>query len=150
MNEISDLNQWIEALGVPREELGGHSICPFAKLASRFTLIRVDGEIIPPSDLNFDIIIYLLPATITFESMDVLCQDLNSRYTDLIFLPDHKDRATHINGAQTNNGKHSILLCQPKQKLRDARAALMKTSYYTYWSDSYLREIMGEDYGNLD
>lgn len=150
MNATSDLNQWIEALGIPREELGGHSICPFAKLASRFTLIRVDGEIVPPSDLNFDIIIYLLPATITFESMDVLCKDLNSRYTDLIFLPDHKDRATHINGAQTNNGVHNILLCQPKQKLKDARAALAKTSYYTYWEDSYLREIMGEDYGNLD
>jgi multidrug efflux pump subunit AcrB len=150
LNEISDLNQWIEALGVPQEKLGGHSVCPFAKLASRFTMIRVNGEIIPPEDRNFDIIIYLLPAEISFESMNDLCVDLNAKYTDLIFLPDHKDRHTTINGVQTNNGKHNILLCQPKQKLKDARAALRKTNYYTYWEDSYLREILGEDYGNLD
>lgn len=150
MNEISNLTEWIEALGLPREELGGHSICPFAKLASRFTMIRVNGEIIPPEDRNFDIIIYLLPAEVSFDSMNELCTDLNGRYSDLIFLPDHKDRTTFINGAQTNNGKHNILLCQPKQKLKDARAALKKTNYYTYWSEDYLQEILGEDYGNLD
>lgn len=149
MNEISDLTQWIDALGVPQEKLGGHSVCPFAKLASRFTMVRVEGEIIPPEDRNFDIIIYLLP-DISFESMNELCADLNTRYSDLIFLPDHKDRNTFINGVQTNNGKHNILLCQPKQKLKDARAALRKTNYYTYWSKDYLREILGEDYGDLD
>ena len=149
MNETSDLTQWIDALGVPQEKLGGHSVCPFAKLASRFTMVRVEGEIIPPEDRNFDIIIYLLP-DISFESMNELCADLNTRYSDLIFLPDHKDRNTFINGVQTNNGKHNILLCQPKQKLKDARAALRKTNYYTYWSKDYLREILGEDYGDLD
>ena len=150
MNEISDCKEWIEAIAVPQENLGGMAICPFASLASRFSMIRVEGEIVPPTDLDFDVILYLLPETVSQESMFELCKNLNSTHRDLVFLPDHKDRETNINGVQTNNGKHNLILCQPKEKLRSARAALMKTKYYTYMSDEYRRELFGEDYGSLD
>lgn len=150
MKEMHDLKEWISAIAVPQEDLGGMAICPFASLAARFSMIRVEGEIVPPTDLDFDVVIYLLPETVSLESMVELCDNLNKTYDSLVFLPDHKDRNTHINGVQTNNGKHNIILCQPKDKLRSARKALMKTKYYTYWSEDYLREIFGEDYGNLD
>ena len=75
-----------------------------------------------------------------------MCSELNEKYLDLIFLPDHKNRDTYINGVKTNNGNHNIILCQPKKKLKDARAALKKTDYYTYWDKEYLKEILGEDY----
>ena len=150
MNEMHDLKEWISAIAVPQDNLGGMAICPFASLAGRFTMDRVEGELIPPTNLDFDVHIYLLPDSMSCQSMIEMCDNLNADYGSLIFLPDHKDRNTFINGVQTNNGRHNIILCQPKEKLRLARKALMKTKYYTYWSEDYLREIFGEDYGNLD
>lgn len=150
MKEMSDLKDWISAIAVPQENLGGMAICPFAGVAARFSMIRVDGEIQPPTDLDFDVLLYVFPETVSQESLFEICDNLNTTYKDLVFLPDHKDRQTFINGVQTNNGKHNLILCQPKEKLRSARKALMKTKYYTYMSEDYRRELWGEDYGNLD
>lgn len=147
---MHDLKHWISAIAVPQNNLGGMAICPYAGLAAKYTLDRVDGELQLPPDLDFDVHIYLLPDTVSADTMIQMCADLNATHTKLVFLPDHKDRNTNINGVQTNNGVHNIILCQPKAKLRAARRALMKTEYYTYWSEDYLREIFGEDYGNLD
>ena len=143
MKEIFD---WVKSISVPKKELGGHSICPFAKLASRFKIDQAQGKIVPPEDRNFDVIVYTLPDAVSEEDINNMCSDLNEQYTDLIFLPDHKDRNTYINGVQTNNGTYNLILCQPKQKLKDARLGLKKTDYYTYWNNEYLKEILGEDY----
>lgn len=143
MKEIFD---WIKSISESKKELGGHSICPFAKLAKRFKIHYAEHEIIPPSDTDFDVIIYSLPESITLDSINALCLDLNKKYPALIFLPDHKDRNTYINGVRTNNGKYNLVLCQPKQKLKDARSGLKNTDYYSYWDKEYLKEILGEDY----
>lgn len=150
MKELSDLQQWIAAIAVPQDNLGGMAICPYANLAARFKMHRVQGEIIPPVDRDWDVLVYLLPETISLESMVQLCNDLNVTYKDLVFLPDHRHRRTELNGVQTNNGVHNIILCQPRQKLQLARAALSKTAYYTYMSDEYRRELWGADYVDMD
>lgn len=143
---MKEIYNWVKAIGTPKKELGGNSICPFAKLARRFKILQCGPNIIPPQDRDFDVLIYSLPESTTVSDINLLCVDLNEKYPDLIFLPDHKDRDTYINQVQTNNGKHNIILCQPKQKLKDARIALKKTNYYTYWDKDYLKEILGEDY----
>ena len=143
---MKEIFNWVKSISEPKKELGGHSICPFAKIASRFKIVQPQKEIIPPKDRDFDVIVYTLPDSITLSDINILCSQLNEKYSDLIFLPDHKDRITYINGVQTNNGNYNIILCQPKQKLKDARAALKKTDYYTYWDVDYLKEILGEDY----
>lgn len=143
---MKEIFNWVKSISEPKKELGGHSICPFAKIANRFKIVQLQKEIIPPEDRDFDVIIYTLPDSITLEDINLLCDNLYKKYPDLIFLPDHKDRDTYINGVKTNNGNYNVILCQPKQKLKDARTALKKTDYYTYWDSEYLKEILGKDY----
>jgi hypothetical protein len=60
----------------------------------------------------------------------------------MVFLPDPKDKYTEINGVQTNNGEHNLILCQWRDNLDKARAKLQKTTYYTHWASEYLKEIL--------
>jgi hypothetical protein len=146
-----ELLDWINLIIEPQEKIDGHSICPFAKLAKRSTFININNlDIVPPSSEEFEVVIYILPDTVTDEELNNTCHNLNVKYDKLVFLPDHKDRNTFINDVKTNNGHKNLILCQPKDKLRNARKALSTTTYYSFWDKEYLKEILGEDYGNLD
>jgi hypothetical protein len=143
-----DIPEWINAISKPQEKIGNHAICPFAKLANRFEVIKVEKDIIPPQR-DFEVVIFLL-GEISILDLHEKCEELNLKYPEFVFLPDHKDNHTFINGVQTKNGKNNLIHCQPKNKLREARKALNKTNYYSFWDEKYLKDILGDDYGNLD
>lgn len=144
-----DIEEWITALSAPQQALGGLSVCPFAKRA-KYEVRQVSGEIAVPTDLNFELVIYVFPDSCSQEHLHLMAKNLNATHPEMVFLPDHKDRITNIAGVPTNNGNYNLLLCQPKYKLKDARNVLRRTSYYSYWDEHYLKEILGEDYGNMD
>jgi hypothetical protein len=136
-----DLKFWIDELIKPRTELGNLPVCPFAK-GVNFDIVQSNGEdIIPPSE-DFELVVYMLPEDITVDQINYLSEKYNQQYPDIIFLPDHKDRKTFINGVQTNNGKHNLLLCQLRSRLKIARDRLKKSNYYSYWTEDYLKEIL--------
>ena len=63
-------------------------------------------------------------------------------YPDYIFLDDHKDDPSYINGIQSNYGIDNLILVQKKDKLLTARKNLKKTDYYTYWSEEFYKKIV--------
>jgi hypothetical protein len=65
-------------------------------------------------------------------------------YPEMVFLPDHKDRDTFINGVQTNNGKYNLILCQWRDNLESARTKLKNSNYYSFWDQEYLKEILSQ------
>jgi hypothetical protein len=69
----------------------------------------------------------------------------NKKYSEWLFFEDCATYDTFIGGVQTNNGKHNLILAQPKEKLRKFREILKKTSYYDFWSKDYYDEIMIDD-----
>jgi hypothetical protein len=133
------ITDWIERLAKPREELGGMSVCPFAK-GSQYEVIETDGNINPPP-WDFELIIYKLPDEYSVDELADLATEYNSIFPDMIFLPDHKDRETFINGVATNNGKYNLILCQWRDNLNKARSKLENTKYYSFWDQNYLDEI---------
>jgi hypothetical protein len=143
------IKEWILKISLPQDNLGGMAICPYAKSA-QFDLVESDGLDLSPPPWHFEIIIYKLPDSFTEQQLFDLAKKANFDFDDTIYLPDHKDRNTFINGVQTNNGKYNLILCQPKEKLKTARYKLMKTNYYSFWDKDYLNEILGEDVGRLD
>lgn len=143
--QYKDLLEWISALGVKHQELGGFAICPFIRNVPESRFIPFDDRIIPPDHTNFDIIIYHVPNEYSEIRMEEICKDYNRAYPHLIFLADHKDRFTSINGIQTNNGKQNFILCQPRQRLRSARKSLARTNYYKFWENDYLKEVLDND-----
>ena len=138
------IDLWIDKITQPREELGGNKICPYA--LKNYT-ISYGFEI--PENIK-TVHICLMNDFIDCDRMKTMCDKLNKLFPDLIFLSDHKTNQGNINGILTGNNKYNIILVQPKQKLRKSRKSLVKTDYYSYWSEDYLKEILREDYELLD
>ena len=135
------ITDWIERLAIRREELGGMSVCPFAK-NSDYSIVETDSSVIDPPPWDFELIIYVLPKHYTTDEVITIANKYNNLYPDMVFLPDPKDRETFINGVQTNNGVHNIILCQWRDNLEKARSKLRNTTYYSFWTDAYLKEIL--------
>ena len=134
------ITDWIERLAKPREELGGMSVCPFAK-NSDYSIVETDGSDINPPPWDFELIIYKLPDTYSVDELAEIATEYNDIFPEMIFLPDHKDRETFINGVATNNGKYNLILCQWRDNLNKARSKLEHTKYYSFWDQNYLEEI---------
>lgn len=137
----NDIKDWITRISTPAKELGGMSVCPYAK-GAEYQLIETDGSDIDPPPWDFELIIYKLPESYTVDDVFAIAKEYNTIFPDLVFLPDPKDRYTEINGVQSNNGKHNLILCQWRDNLNAAREKLQKTSYYTHWALEYLEEIL--------
>jgi hypothetical protein len=138
---FEDIKDWIVQISTPTDKLDGLSVCPYAK-GTEYELLETDGSNINPPPWDFELIIYVLPAEYTVDELRAIAVEYNKQFPDLVFLPDHKDRYTEINGVQTNNGKHNIILCQWRDNLEQARAKLKNTKYYTFWTEYYLQEIL--------
>ena len=141
MNVEQDIKDWITHLATKQVLLGGFSVCPFAKNAE-YELAHTDGSDIDPPPWDFELIIYVLPNDYTPEELVAIALEYNKVYPDLVFLPDHKDRYTEINGVQSNNGRHNLILCQWRDNLNKAREKLTNTNYYSFWDEAYLKEIL--------
>jgi hypothetical protein len=135
------IKDWIDRITLPRDELGNFSVCPFAKSAE-YTIIETTGPDIDPPPWDFELIIYQLPSSYTEEEVISIANEYNKIYPEMVFLPDPKDRYTEINGVQTNNGKYNLILCQWRDNLEKARSKLLNTSYYSFWNQAYLDEIL--------
>jgi hypothetical protein len=140
-----DIHNWIKKVSTKKKELNNYSVCPFARLfykSPKLKIIKTTSDNIVVPDDFFEIIIFVIVNKITQNQLTLLCNNLNKKYKKLVFLPDHKSRKTFIKNIQTNNGKHNLIMCQPKNKLKEARDILKKTNYYKNWNKKYLKEIM--------
>jgi len=148
------LNKWIEQIAEPLSDLGGYATCPFAKQAQKNQILIEKtniSDIIPPRDLNFEIVIYVVEDTLDPATLDEHVEKFNSIFNDLVFLADHPGQTLDTGvSAHSSNGKYVLVLCQPKDKLRKARETVIKTRYYSFWNPEYLKKIMGDDYVLLD
>jgi hypothetical protein len=137
----NDIKQWVEDISRPADALGGLSVCPYARSAE-YTVHETDGSDISPPPWDFELMIYVLPSHYSEQEVFAIADEYNKIIPDMVFLPDPKDRRTEINGVQTNNGKHNLILCQWRDNLTKAREKLASTAYYSYWTDEYLKEII--------
>jgi len=140
VDKVSEVRQWIKELTVKREELGGFSICPYAFSAS----VHIEERALSKVTLNkgFDVVVFIVEDDISVASMLQKIAELNMIYRDYIWLDDHKEETTCINGVQSNFGKANLILCQKRNKLLQARETLHKTDYYKYWSEELYNRIV--------
>jgi len=136
-----DIAHWVSQVAEPRSELGGLPVCPYARGAD-YQIRESNGkELIVPTQ-QFDLVIFQLPGYMKSQQVIDLAHSYNQIYDHLVFLPDPRDRETRINGVISNNGRHNLVLCQPREKLKQARDKLSLTKYYSYWDPDYLEEIL--------
>jgi len=135
-----DIRKWILNITQPQEKLGGLAICPFAATA-KFHIEKRDLSDVTPYD-GAQVAIFVVEDTLSISELVLKCETLNEKYLDYIFLDDHKDEDSFINGVQTNNGKYNLVIVQEKTELLKARKILHKTEYYTYWSEEFYNRIV--------
>ncbi len=135
---------WIGQLSKIRPELGNFAICPYASKANFSILDSKLSQIVPKPD--FDVVIYVVEDNISAQFLYDAVDDYNRNYPEYKFIPDHGKTKTYIQGMQTSNGLYNLVLCQPRKELTEARKKLARTDYYNYWDESYLKEVLEEDY----
>lgn len=135
---------WIDQLSKIRPELGNFAICPYASKANFSILDSKLSQIVPKPD--FDVVIYVVEDNISAQFLYDAVDDYNRNYPEYKFIPDHGKTKTYIQGMQTSNGLYNLVLCQSRKELTEARKKLARTDYYNYWDESYLKEVLEEDY----
>ncbi len=134
------IRQWILNISQPREKLGGFAVCPFAATA-KFHIEESTLSDVGPCEAS-QVAIFVVEDHWSLEELTSRCEALSALYDDYIFLDDHKDENSFINGVQTNNGKYNLVIVQEKTELLRARKVLHKTEYYTYWSEEFYNRIV--------
>jgi hypothetical protein len=147
---------WVKRISEKKDELGGFSICPFAKKAlddrkifwgyigvQPVTQILSYLALTPEYEL---VAFYNLDRTMTNDDLLNVIKECQAKMPDVVFLKDHPDEPGYINGVYTGNGQYPLILAQPRDKLNEAREKLKRTKYYDSWSDEYKNEIWS--YGN--
>ena len=142
VDKVSEVRDWIKHISEKRGELGGFAICPYAFSAS------VDIEEVALSEVTLkkgaDVTVFIV-GDCSVAAMMATVDHLNMIHQDYMWLDDHKDEPTFINGVQSNFGKDNLILCQKKDKLLEAREQLHKTDYYSHWhQEMYKRIIHGK------
>ena len=135
-----DIQNWIIGLTKPKNELGKFATCPYAQFSKYQIEIRSISDLAPLAGV--EVAIFVLEDSLTLKDLTEACRALNEAYPDYIFLDDHKDDPSFINGVQTNNGVYNLILCQNKEKLLKARETLKTTKYYSYWDEEMYRRIV--------
>ena len=135
---------WIDQLSKIRPELGNFAICPYASKANFSIIDSKLSQIVPKPD--FDVVIYVVEDNISAQFLYDAVDDYNRNYPEYKFIPDHGKTKTYIQGMQTSNGLYNLVLCQSRKELTEARKKLARTDYYNYWDESYLKEVLEEDY----
>ena len=135
---------WIDQLSKIRPELGNFAICPYASKANFSIIDNKLSQIVPKPD--FDVVVYVVEDNISAQFLYDAVDDYNRNYPEYKFIPDHGKTKTYIQGMQTSNGLYNLVLCQPRKELTEARKKLARTDYYNYWDESYLKEVLEEDY----
>lgn len=138
------VKKWVERITEKNPKLGGHGICPFAKMPQ---VVSVDKLSIDKFlELTDNVTVYMESGIYsTYEELEELCRRLKSINPNYVFLPDHPNKPSYINGQETGNRVFPCIIAQTKQELNSARKILEKTNYYSYWDKSYIAEIKSFD-----
>jgi len=142
------IQEWIQEVSKSRPELGGFAVCPYAS-ASKTLIVEtpIDGIVPEP---GYDVIIFIVEDFWRPSQVQKWVDVYNQKFSYYKFFEDVSSRDTFISGVKTNNEKYNLILCQSKKKLSAIRKKLMKTEYYTYWTEEYIKEIMGDDYEYIE
>jgi hypothetical protein len=138
------IQEWIAEVSKEHEQLGGYSVCPYASKSRSLIVETPIDDIVP--EPGHDVIIFIVESFWRLDRVQKWVEYYNEKFPYYSFFEDCASKETFINGIQTNNQKYNLILCQSKKKLSNIRKELSKTEYYNYWSEEYLKEILGDDY----
>lgn len=140
-----DLKQWISEIQRSNPDLGGFSICPFAK-NNTYKIVKTSIHDIKPLSESYGVVIFVVEDDLDLDFARLKLKQLNIKYSKYKFFDDFRDEPSFIGNTQTNNGRYNLILYQDTEFLSKLRQMLAKTTYYDHWDDEYLQQILEDDY----
>lgn len=142
------IHKWIQEVSKSRPELGGFAVCPYASTSKTLIVETPIDDIVP--EPGYDVIIFIIEDFWRPSQVEKWVKVYNEKFSYYKFFSDLSSRDTFIGGVKTNNEKYNLILCQSKKKLSTIRKKLAEVEYYTYWTEDYLKEILGDDYKYIE
>jgi len=137
------IHEWIREVSKSKPELGGLAVCPYASSSKTLIVDTTIANIVP--EPGYDVMVFIIESFWRPDHVMKWVKHYNEKFPYYKFFEDLSCRDTFIAGVKTNNEKYNLILCQSKQKLSKIRKKLAKTEYYTFWTEDYLKEILGDD-----
>ncbi len=145
---------WIVALTIPREELLGFSICPYAKQAYQsgvYDIIESDVEdihnAIQQVDLITNQVVVVIVKNYDIHSIELMRENtllLNEMYnpSDIVVLDNDPREPFIVNGVTTTFPGSYLWVLQSLSDLNAKHVMLSKTNYYSVWTNKQLEEVV--------
>ena len=140
------IHEWMSEASKENPESSGFSVCPYASSSKTLIVETNIDDIVPES--GHDVIIFIVEDFWREDQVQNWVKFYNDKYSYYAFFEDSATQDTYINGIKTNTHKYNLILCQSRARLSKIRKNLAKTGYDSYWSEEYLKEILGDDYEN--
>lgn len=144
-NIENTLRDWISEIIKSDPDLGGFSICPFAK-NNTYKILKCGINDIKPLGEEYGVVIFVVEDDLDLNIGRQKIEELNQKYPKYKFFDDFRDEPSYIGDKQTNNRHYNLILYQNSEFLSKMRAILARTTYYDHWNDDYLRRILENDY----
>lgn len=150
----SKIIDWIIALTVPRKELLGFSICPYAKqayLANSYHILECDVEdihtTIEQADLVNNQVVIVVIKDYDIHSIELMRENtvhLNQVYNikDIVVLDNDPRDPFIINDVTTTFTDCYLWVLQSLSNLTSKSDTLAKTNYYSIWTNKQLDEVV--------
>ena len=151
------IKDYIDYISLKRKELGGHSICPFAKtFLDKIKIIESTNFMADAFDCiqnkNHPMLYLIYGDSKQFDKkwLEEFCNDHQqfAKINDLWLIWDHPDQINKINGIETNNKEYAILMIQKLSELNKYSNKLHKTNYYSFWDKNYYNKIVQDRTGH--
>lgn len=149
-----DIMTWItDFVEVPREELGGWPLCPYARQARLKNLIDIrSGTADPYADArsitdmgSHDVIVVVYdPQEYDAAEFNTLIDDANAAFLQgrgLIALADHPADPEEVRGVVMNQGQYALMFVQDLSKLNSHARQLAQRGFYDLWPEEYLQML---------
>ena len=151
---INKLNEWMAFIQMPRTELGGFAICPYAKQAItqksydiQHTTVDTFTSILDTDDIKqYDVSIFVID---NYQNYDVqylidYTMQLNQKYKirDMVILDNDPRTPMYINRVMSTFEHAYLWVVQSLSDLNNKTHHLQKTNYYSFWTQQQLDEVV--------
>lgn len=150
----SNIIKWFEHIQQPQEELGGLSVCPFAKMAiltkqysiTRSSIDCIKRDVETCDVVKYKVCIFTIPDYLEYTESELaaLTKGLNNefKHLDKVVL-DNDPRTPFILNGVTTTFEHCYLwIVQSLSDLTEKHEMLKKTKYYSYWTQDQINEVV--------
>lgn len=152
---ITDIQKWIEYIQIPQSNLDNLPVCPYAKSAivnNKIQILSLDNlltvsQLIESIDVDqywVTVIYFTNYEYYTEKELSFLTKNLNETFNrkDKIILDNDPRDPFYINGVKTTFDGCYLFLVQSLFDLNQKSDSLKNTTYYKFWDQKGLDEVV--------